>query len=132
MEDPAEPALEPTLVLPGDRLRPPEGQTSGMVREQAFAAEDRWVGYVSMDPGLVSGWHHHDGFTTFVYVATGLFRVEFGADGSKSLQSGPGAFVRIPPHAIHRETNPGNRANGCVVFRTGTGTAVVNVEGPAG
>jgi uncharacterized RmlC-like cupin family protein len=125
-------SVEPTLVLPGDRLRPPEGQTSGMVREQAYADDERWVGYVTMEPGLVSGWHHHDDFATFIYVATGVIRIEFGAGGSKAIQGGAGSFIQIPPRTVHRELNTGNRANAAVVFRSGTGVPVVNVDGPQG
>lgn len=125
-------SMEPTVVQPGDRIRPPEGQTSGMVREQAFFDEERWVGYVTMDPGLVSGWHHHSDLTTFVYVVSGVIRIEFGSGGTKAIEGGPGAFLRIPSKVIHRELNTGNRPNAGVVFRTGTGTPVVNVDGPEG
>lgn len=122
----------PMVVQPDERIRQEAGQTSGMVREQAFGTDDCWVGHVSTEPGLASGWHHHDGFTTYLYVQSGTIRFEFGSQGMEAVEAGPGCFVRIPPRAIHRESNPGTDPGAVILFRTGTGQPVVNVDGPGG
>ncbi len=122
----------PVVVPPGERTLPSQGQTAGMIREQAFATEDCWVGYVSAQPGTVSGWHHHDGFTTYFFVESGSLRLEFGPEGMETVEGAPGSFVRIPPHTVHRESNPGSDPATIVLFRTGSGTPVVNVDGPEG
>jgi hypothetical protein len=37
-------------------------------RRQAFAKPGLWAGLTTTEPGLVSGWHHHGGHDTIVYV----------------------------------------------------------------
>jgi uncharacterized RmlC-like cupin family protein len=123
---------KPTVVPPHQLADPPGGQTPGMIRQQAFSTEDCWVGTATTAPGLVSGWHHHDGFTTYVFVQSGLVRLEFGQEGVEAVDAGPGAFVRIPAHVVHRESNPGSDPAAVVLFRLGSGVPVVNVNGPGG
>jgi hypothetical protein len=38
--------------------------------------------------------------------------------------------VFVAPNAVHREGNPTDEASMIVVWRSGSGEAVVNVEGP--
>ena len=40
-------------------------------------------------------------------------------------------FFLIPPHVVHRESNPGGEEQVLVVIRSGSGATVVNVEEPA-
>jgi uncharacterized RmlC-like cupin family protein len=120
----------PVVIQAGERVRPGAGQTQGMVREQAFATDDCWVGHVTGEPGMASGWHHHDGFTTYFYVLSGALRLEFGPQGADVVQAGPGDFVLVPPEMIHRESNPGSEPVTIALFRTGSGRPVVNVDGP--
>ena len=117
-----------TLVRPGDRR--PTPPTPGMVREAAFPDEGRWTGFVRTDPGMVSGWHHHDGWDTYAYVVTGRLRLEFGPDGAESVEAGPGDFLRVPGGMVHREGNPSGEVADVIVFRVGSGDVVVNVAGP--
>jgi uncharacterized RmlC-like cupin family protein len=115
-------------VAPGERT---EGQaTPGMVREQAIATERFWSGFVTTDPRMVSGWHHHDGYETSIYVLGGQLQMEFGADGSDSFVAVPGDFVYVGKHAIHRESNTSDGPLTAVVTRGGQGEVVVNVDGP--
>lgn len=123
---------EPKVVQANERIRPDKGQTAGMIREEAFGTEDCWVGYVVAEPEMVSGWHHHDGFTTYLFVESGTVRLEFGPDGMNAVDGVPGSFVRVPPHTVHRESNVGPEPCRVVLFRTGSGTPVVNVDGPQG
>lgn len=101
-----------------------------MVREAAYPGDGRWAGYVRTDPGMVSGWHHHDGWDTYIYVVSGRLRLEYGPGGSEAAEAQPGDFLHVPAHVIHREGNPSDEAAELVGFRVGTGEIVVNVDGP--
>lgn len=116
------------LVKPFERTQ--GGSTPGMVREQAVATEEMWAGLVTTDAGMVSGWHHHGDHETTVYVLSGAMRMEFGPAGRETLQAGPGDFLYVPPHVVHREGNPSDQAGTAVVVRGGSGEVVVNVDGP--
>jgi uncharacterized RmlC-like cupin family protein len=117
------------LVRPAERT---EGApTPGMRREQALATDGLWAGYVTTDAGAVSGWHHHGEYETSIYVVSGALRMEFGPGGAEVLEAGPGDFLYVAPHAVHREGNPSDETSALVVVRAGEGEPVVNVDGPA-
>jgi uncharacterized RmlC-like cupin family protein len=119
---------EVTCVHPEDRrLADP---TPGKAREQAIAVEGLWSGLVRTEPGVASGWHHHGDHDTSVFVIDGVVRVEFGPDGSRTTDAGPGDFVHIPRRVVHREVNAGSTPSQEVVTRSGTGPLTINVEGP--
>jgi mannose-6-phosphate isomerase-like protein (cupin superfamily) len=100
-----------------------------MHREQAFSAEDRWVGFVTSEPGEWSGWHHHGLTDTYFYVLRGGIEFEFG-DHGETVDVNAGDFCHVPKGVIHRERpRPGERAE-LVLVRMGTGPTVVNVDGP--
>jgi uncharacterized RmlC-like cupin family protein len=102
-----------------------------MQREEAFAAGDRWVGYVSSEPGAWSGWHHHGETDTYFYVLAGGIEFEYGADRS-NLAVNSGDFCHMPAGLVHRErTRPGASAE-LVLVRIGQGPTVVNVDAPEG
>jgi uncharacterized RmlC-like cupin family protein len=104
-------------------------QTSGMQRQQAFVADDRWVGFVTSEPGAWSGWHHHGETDTYFYVMGGGIEFEYGSEGA-SLAVNAGDFCHVPQGLVHRECpRPGARAELALV-RFGSGPAVVNVDGP--
>lgn len=117
------------LVKPSGRT--PGDPTPGMAREQAVATGKMWAGTVTTDAGMVSGWHHHGDHETTIYVLSGLMRMEFGPGGAESLEAGPGDFLYVPPHVIHRESNPSGEPGTAVVVRAGTGEVVTNVDGPS-
>ncbi len=117
------------VVRPGERVAGPS--TPGMAREQAIVTEDLWSGYVTTEPAMVSAWHHHGGHRTVFYVMEGRVRIEFGPGGAESVDAGPGDFVFVDGGVVHRESNPAEEPATVIVFRTGTGRSVVNVEGPA-
>ena len=116
------------------RIRPDErteGQaTTGMIREEAVATEAMWAGLVRTAPGMMSGWHHHGDFESVIYVTTGALVMEFGPGGRETLEARPGDFLYVAPRAIHRESNPTDDASHIVVVRSGSGEAVINVDGP--
>ena len=119
-------ADRPTIVPPHERVSPAGQHTSGMQREQAFATDDRWIGFVTSDPGEWSGWHHHGTTDTYFYVLQGGIELECEADATPVLVSS-GDFCHVPPGLVHRERpQPGARAE-IVLVRIGTGPTVVNV-----
>jgi mannose-6-phosphate isomerase-like protein (cupin superfamily) len=119
----------PTVVAEAARVAPPEQQTARMRREQAFAADDRWVGYVRSEPGDWSGWHHHGETDTYFYVVRGKLQLECGTDQAVT-GARRGDFVHVPAHVIHRERTAGEEPAEIVLVRMGRGPTVVNVEGP--
>jgi len=115
-------------IGPEDRIAG-EG-TPGMVREEAVASGQMWAGVARTDAGMVSGWHHHGEHDSVIYVVSGVLRMESGPGGTEVVEAHPGDFISVPPGAVHREGNPSNEEARIVVFRSGTGPVVVNVEGP--
>jgi len=101
-----------------------------MRRQEAVATGRMWAGLVRTAPGAVSGWHHHGEHESVICVLTGAFRMEFGPGGNQVLQAGPGDFLFVEPGAVHRESNPGADECTAVVVRSGSGDAVLNVDGP--
>jgi uncharacterized RmlC-like cupin family protein len=115
-----------SLIRPEDRV---EGdQTPGMMREQAMATDELWAGLVRTEPHTVSGWHHHAGHETSIYVVSGALRMESGLGGESVVEANPGDFLYVPREAIHRESNPGDVESQIVVVRVGQGPTVVNVR----
>jgi uncharacterized RmlC-like cupin family protein len=105
--------------------------TPGMRRQLAFAAPGLWAGLVHTDGGAASGWHHHGDHETSLYVVRGRLRVEFGAGGAESVEAGPGEFLHVPAHTVHRERNPDDDTSTAVIARAGNGgPPTVNVDGP--
>ena len=119
---------EVTSVHPGDRQV--ADPTPGKTREQAIDVPGLWSGFVRSEPGAASGWHHHGDHDTSVYVIEGNVRIEFGFGGERSVEAGPGDFVHIPKHLVHREVNPGPAPSQEIITRSGTGPLTVNVDGP--
>lgn len=118
------------LITPDGRSRETI-QTSGMAREAAIASDRLWSGFVRAAPGMASGWHHHGDHETSIYMVSGRARFEFGPGGRSAVEARPGDFIHVPPHAVHRESNPHSEEATFVVTRAGTGPTVVNVDGPA-
>jgi uncharacterized RmlC-like cupin family protein len=105
--------------------------TPGMMREEAIANETTWAGIARTDAGMRSAWHHHGAYESVIYVLTGRLRMESGPAGTNVVEAEPGDFLLVPRGAIHREGNPSQDQGTAVVFRSGAGEAVVNVDGPA-
>lgn len=123
-------AVRPQAIGPAQRTIPAAQATPGMVREQAFAGEDRWVGVVRTEPGVRSGWHHHGDTETYFYVLSGAMELEFGPGGRELLRVNAGDYVHVPRGLVHREGTPPDEPAEVALVRIGPGAAVVNVEGP--
>ena len=104
--------------------------TPGMRRQRAIDAPGLWAGLVHTEPGAASGWHHHGDHETSLYVVAGTLRLSFGPGGASQVDAGPGEFVHVPAHAVHRESNPGPQTSTAVIARSGHGAPTVNVDGP--
>jgi uncharacterized RmlC-like cupin family protein len=101
-------------------------------RRQAFAKPGLWAGLTTTEPGLVSGWHHHGGHDTIVYVISGSVAIEFGEGGRQVVQGGASDFLVIPSGLVHRESTPGEEPSRSVVIRAGgDGPPTVEVDGPS-
>jgi uncharacterized RmlC-like cupin family protein len=102
-----------------------------MDRQEAFATDGTWSGFVRTEPRMVSGWHHHGEYETVIYVLTGALKMEFGPNGSNTVEAGPGDFVYVPKGAVHRESNPSAEPADVIVVRAGAGGSTFNVDSPA-
>jgi uncharacterized RmlC-like cupin family protein len=121
---------QPVRVIRGDDLEMAD-PTPGMLRRRAFELSELWAGHVETAPGAVSGWHHHDVNESCIYVVSGLLRLEYEGDDGY-VDAGPGDFVHVPAHTVHRESNPTDRPSLAVVVRAGGGIPTLNVPAPRG
>jgi uncharacterized RmlC-like cupin family protein len=123
--------LVEAMRIGSDELVEIEG-TPEIHRRQAFAGPGLWAGLTSTEPGLVSGWHHHGGHDTIVYVLSGSLAIEFGEGGRRAVQAGAGDFLVIPSGLIHRESTPDDEPSESVVIRAGgDGPPTIEVEAPS-
>jgi len=122
--------VRPRAIGPAQRTVSVGPATPGMVREEAFAVDDRWVGVVRTEPGVRSGWHHHGETDSYFYVLTGEMEFEFGPSGRDRLRVRAGDYVHMPRGVIHREGTPPDKPAEVALVRIGSGPVVVNVEGP--
>ena len=118
------------FMRPGERT-PADHVTPGMHREQAFAGDGVWVGTLRTEPGVVTGWHHHGAYDTFIYVTAGWLRLEWGPGGALAEEGGAGTFIFVPGGAIHREASASKDGVEALLFRVGEGEVVINTDGPA-
>jgi uncharacterized RmlC-like cupin family protein len=58
--------------------------------------------------------------------------MESGPGGSSVVDAGPGDYLLVPAHVVHREGNPGDEPGDIVVVRAGKGESLFNVDGPSG
>ena len=120
-------------LLVGEReRRPATGLPTGSAGEEAFADDGGWVGYLSLDPGAASGWHHHGEWTSYACVQRGVLRWEFGPDGRDAIEVRAGDTARMPAHLVHRDVSAGNERLEMILFRAGTGPLTINVDRPNG
>jgi len=103
----------------------------GITRHPAFRGEGFVVVRSRVDPGVVSGWHHHGDYDIYGYMVSGSARFENGPGGTDAISVGPGDFFHVPARTVHRDVNPsGSEGQEVVLFLRGSGPMVVNVERP--
>lgn len=120
----------PKVWKAGERSPGATAQTSGMQREEFFAGQGVWVGLVRTAPGMASDWHHHGEHDTYLYIASGRARLEFGPGGAETAEVVAGDVAHVPQHLVHRESNPGDQESQIFVVRVGSGPPVINVDSP--
>ena len=118
------------LVRATDAPPPPGAATPGMDRRLLAEDDDRWIGWVRVEPGVASGWHHHADRDTYIFVVAGTMRIESGPGGAEAVEGTPGDFIFVPRQTIHREVVTSDGPADGFVVRIGPGPQVVNVEGP--
>ena len=114
-----------------DQLSPDTAQTPGMRRYEAISGARNgsrkiWMGESRIDPGMVSGDHHHGEAETGIYVVSGhpVF-VFLEDDAERRVQTGPGDYVYVPPYVPHREENPYEDESAVVVLARSTQEGIV-------
>jgi uncharacterized RmlC-like cupin family protein len=132
------PDQRPLRLIRSADLSSATAQTAGMIRSAAISgdlagAQSLWMGRTVLPAGVSSGDHHHSESETGIYVAAGnpVFIYRDPATGAiMRLQTEPGDYVWVPPHARHREENPSADTDAVVVIARSTQEAiVVNVDG---
>ena len=96
------------VVHQSERL--PDVASGAMVREAAISralvgAEQIWVGYVELPPGMSSAPHHHGECESAIYIISGEARFRTGEGFATTETARPGDFVWVPPAVAHIEEN---------------------------
>ena len=120
---------EPSVIRAEERV-PAAGLPKGVIGQQAFRHDQGWVGFLRLEPGASSPWHHHGEWDSYAYVIAGVLRWEFGADGQDSIEIGPGDTGHMPAWRIHRDVSAGEEDLEMVLFRAGRGELTIDVPGP--
>lgn len=103
----------------------------GITRHLAFRGDDFLVVRSRVEPGVVSGWHHHGEHDVYGYLISGSIRFEDGPRGRDATSVSPGGFFHVPARTVHRDINPSaTEGQEAILFLRGSGPMVVNVEGP--
>lgn len=107
--------------------------TPGIIRRVAFKQGLATVMLATTEPGVVSGWHTHTGHDIYGFVVSGKARFEQDSESEEATIISPGEFFHLPPHTVHRESNPSSEEPSQVLlFIAGDGPLVENVPGPEG
>ncbi|MDQ3691902.1 MAG: cupin domain-containing protein [Chloroflexota bacterium] len=120
---------EPSVVR-ADQRQAATGLPAGVGGEQAFHLKGVWVGFLRLEPGAASGWHHHGEWDSYACVLSGVLRWEFGQDGSNANEVGAGDVGHMPAWIVHRDVSAGEEALDMILFRAGEGDLTIDVPGP--
>lgn len=106
--------------------------TPGQMRKTAYAPSGLWVGECQITARQIpSQWHHHEDYDSIMYMLEGKIRVDWGEDGEKSIEMGPGDYAFFGRKVIHRAQIIDAPEDCKYVFvRIGNGESVINVDGP--
>jgi uncharacterized RmlC-like cupin family protein len=88
-----------------------------------------WAGTVTVEPGALTGPHHHGELESVIYVLEGRARIRWGEHLEYVADAGPGDFIFVPPYVPHQEINADSSAPlRCVLARSGQEPIVVNLD----
>ena len=121
--------MKPSVVRAEDRIEA-SGLPKGVIGEQAFHHDQGWVGFLRLQPGASSPWHHHGEWDSYAYVIAGVLRWEHGLDGRDATEIAAGDVGHMPPWLIHRDVSAGDEDLEMVLFRAGEGELTIDVDGP--
>lgn len=113
-----------------DERVPAGGLPKGVIGQQAFSHEQGWVGFLRLEPGASSPWHHHAEWDSYAYVIAGVLRWEHGPGGRDATEIGAGDVGHMPAWMIHRDVSAGDEDLEMVLFRAGEGELTIDVNGP--
>ena len=119
----------PSVVRAAERV-PAAGLPKGVIGEQAFHHDQGWVGFLRLEPGASSPWHHHGEWDSYAYVFAGLLRWEHGPAGRDATEVPAGGVGHMPAWRIHRDVSAGDEDLEMVLFRAGHGRLTMDVPGP--
>jgi uncharacterized RmlC-like cupin family protein len=103
----------------------------GFVRETAFEKGSALFSQSRIAEGAISAWHHHGTRDVFGYLLRGILRLEFGENGARFVELGPGDFFHIPVGLVHRDVNlSANIEALIIVILVGEGPIIVSAPGP--
>jgi quercetin dioxygenase-like cupin family protein len=68
----------------------------GIARHKAFSGDGFQVVRSRVDPGVISGWHHHGAYGVYGYMLSGTARFEGGPGGREAISVGPGLSSTSP------------------------------------
>jgi uncharacterized RmlC-like cupin family protein len=120
-------------VVTADQLDPNTAQTPGMLRRvavgRAQGAHGIWAGTVEIEPGALTGAHHHGPLESVIYVLRGRARMRWGERLEYMADAGPGDFIFVPPYVPHQEINARpDEPLECVLVRSDEEAVVVNLD----
>lgn len=106
--------------------------TPGQPRKTAHSNEGLWIGQCQVTAlNVPSQWHHHENYDSIMYMLEGRIRVDWGENGEKSFEMGPGDYAFFGRKVIHSAQIIDAPEDCRYVFvRIGEGESVVNVDGP--
>jgi uncharacterized RmlC-like cupin family protein len=119
----------PSVVRAAERV-PAAGLPKGVIGEQAFHHDQGWVGFLRLEPGANSPWHHHGEWDSYAYVFAGVLRWEHGPAGRDATEVPAGGVGHMPAWRIHRDVSAGDEDLEMVLFRAGHGRLTMDVPGP--
>lgn len=123
------------VVGPDERDSGTAQTPGGLHRWEAVSAnltgsQRMWMGYAVLDPGGMTGVHHHGESETAIYVLSGVTRWWVGDRLDEVREARAGDFVFIPPNVVHWEQNASETEPvEMIVARSTQEAIVVAVEG---
>ncbi len=109
-------------------------ETLGMNREVAISGSRKgstalWAGTNRIEPGAMTGPHHHGPLESVIFVIRGEALMRWGNRLEFITRAGPGDFLLVPPWLPHQELNASaSEVLHCALVRSGAEEVVVNIE----
>ena len=127
---PDQPGVPGVRVIGPDERDTRTGQTPGLQRFEAVSAKmtgsrQMWMGYAVLEPGGMTGVHHHGESETAIYVMSGVTRWWVGDRLDEVREASAGDFVFIPPNVVHWEQNASDTEPVEMVVARSTQEAIV-------